>query len=52
MGRPKKNESDKKIKVGICLDRQVYNLLMINGGKPSRIIEKILIEHCEQKNLY
>jgi hypothetical protein len=33
MGRPKKEEKDKKIKVGICLDRTLYNTMMENGGK-------------------
>ena len=27
MGRPKKEEKDKKIKVGICMDRQLYKKL-------------------------
>ena len=51
MGRPKKEEKDKKIKVGICLDRKLYTELMKNGGKVSQIIEKIIREHCGNKNL-
>jgi len=51
MGRPKKEEKDKKIKVGICLDRQLYTELMKNGGRVSQIIEKIIRKHCENKNL-
>jgi hypothetical protein len=51
MGRPKKEEKDKKIKVGICLDRRLYNELMKDGGKVSQIIEKIIREHCGNKNL-
>ena len=51
MGRPKKEEKDKKIKVGICMDRLLYNKLMKDGGKISQIIEKIIKEHCENKNL-
>jgi hypothetical protein len=51
MGRPKKDEQDKKIKVGICLDRKLYTELMKDGGKVSQIIEKIIKEHCGNKNL-
>jgi hypothetical protein len=51
MGRPKKEEKDKKIKVGICLDRKLYTELMKDGGKVSQIIEKIIREHCGNKNL-
>lgn len=51
MGRPKKEEKDKKIKVGICLDRFLYTELMKDGGKVSRIIEKIIREYYGNKNL-
>ena len=51
MGRPVKKEEDKKIKIGISLDRKLYNLIMKDGGKVSRIIEKIIKEHCGNKNL-
>jgi hypothetical protein len=51
MGRPKKEEKDKKIKVGICLDKGLYTKLMKDGGKVSQIIEKIIREHCGNKNL-
>ena len=51
MGRPKKEEKDKKIKVGICLDRTLYNTMMENGGKVSRIIENIIREYYGNKDL-
>lgn len=51
MGRPKKEENDKKIKVGICMDRQLYIELMKNGGRVSQIIEKIIREYYENKTL-
>jgi hypothetical protein len=51
MGRQKKEEKDKKIKIGISLDRKLYNFIMKNGGKRSRIIEKIIKEYCENKNM-
>ena len=46
MGRPSKKEEDKKIKIGISLDRQLYTLIMKDGGKVSRIIEKIIKDYC------
>lgn len=51
MGRPSKNEEEKKIKIGISLDRKLYSLIMKDGGKVSRIIEKIIKEYCDKKNL-
>ena len=51
MGRPSKKEEDKKIKIGISLDRELYNTIMKDGGKVSRIIEKIIKEYCGNNNL-
>jgi metal-responsive CopG/Arc/MetJ family transcriptional regulator len=51
MGRPPKKEEDKKIKIGISLDKKLYNKIMKDGGKVSRIIEEIINEYCENKNL-
>ena len=51
MGRPKKEEKDKKIKVGICMDRQLYSELTKNGGRVSQIIEKIIREYYGDKDL-
>jgi hypothetical protein len=51
MGRPKKEEKDKKIKVGICMDRQLYNKIIKDGGRVSQIIEKIIREYYGDKDL-
>jgi hypothetical protein len=51
MGRPKKEEKDKKIKVGICMDKQLYKKVMKNGGKVSQIIESIIREYYGDKDL-
>lgn len=51
MGRPKKEEKDKKIKVGICMDRTLYLELMKDGGKVSQMVEKIIREYYGNKNL-
>jgi hypothetical protein len=50
MGRPKKEEKDKKIKVGICMDRQLYSELVKDGGRISQIIEKIIKEYIKDGN--
>ena len=51
MGRPKKEEKDKKIKVGICMDKQLYKNVMKNGVKVSQIIESIIREYYGDKDL-
>ena len=51
MGRLKKEETDKKIKIAISLDRNLHNLIIKDGGKRSRIIEKILKEYYDNKSL-
>ena len=42
MGRPKKDTDDKKIKVSISLDRELYDKIKSDNFKPSRIIEKLV----------
>jgi hypothetical protein len=51
MGRPKKEDQDKKIKIGISLDRKLFNHMMKEGGKASRIIENIIRRYYGNKNL-
>jgi hypothetical protein len=51
MGRPSKKEEEKKIKISISLDTQLYRLMMKNGGKVSRIIEDIIKEYYGNKSL-
>jgi hypothetical protein len=48
VGRPKKKEEEKKIKIGISLDRNLFNLIMKDGGKVSRVIEELIKKHCKQ----
>ena len=47
MGRPKKNTDDKKIKVSISLDRDLYYKIKLDNSKPSRIIEKLIRNYYE-----
>lgn len=51
MGRPKKKDQDKKIKIGISLDRKLFTYMMKDGGKVSRIIENIIRGYYGNKNL-
>lgn len=51
MGRPKKNTEEKKVKVSISLDRELYNKIKTDKFKPSRIIEKLVREFYGNKNL-
>ena len=51
MGRPKKTTEEKKVKVSISLDRNLYNKIKLDNLKPSRIIEKLVKEYYGNKNL-
>jgi hypothetical protein len=51
MGRPKKNTNDKKIKVSISIDRDLFYKIKLDNLKPSRIIEKLIRGYYGDKNL-
>jgi len=51
MGRPKKTIDEKKVKVSISLDRNLYNKIKLDNLKPSRIIEKLVKEYYGNKDL-
>jgi len=51
MGRPKKLNEDKKIKVSISIDRILYLKIKKDNVMPSRIIEKLVKEYYGNKNL-
>lgn len=51
MGRKKKNEEQKKVKVSISLNRDLYNKIKEDKLKPSRIIEKLVKNYYEDKSL-
>ena len=46
MGRPKKETNQKKIKVSISLDRDLYNKIKLDNFKPSHLIQNLI------KNFY
>ena len=43
---------DKKIKFGISLDRRIFNRMVDDKIKKSRLIEKLLKEYYGNKNLH
>ena len=51
MGRLKKLEEEKKIKIGISVDRDLYNQLKKEKIIPSRFFDKLLKEYYAKKNL-
>jgi hypothetical protein len=51
MGRPKKLEEEKKIKIGISIDRDLYNQLKKDNIIPSRFFDKLLKEFYGKKNM-
>lgn len=51
MGRPKKTDGEKKVKVSISLDRKLYEYIKQDKYKPSRIIEKLVKDYYGNKNM-
>jgi len=51
MGRPKKSVDEKKVKVSISLDRNLYDKIKLDNFKPSRMIEKLVREHYGNQSL-
>jgi hypothetical protein len=51
MGRPKKLQEDKKIKISISVDRNLFNRLKIDKIVPSRIFDKLLKDYYGKKDL-
>lgn len=51
MGRHKKNENDKKIKIGITIDRELYYRIKNDKLIPSRIIEKLVRDYYDNKSM-
>jgi post-segregation antitoxin (ccd killing protein) len=51
MGRPKKEEINKKVKIGITIDRDLYKRIKDDKLKPSRIIEKLVRDYYGNKDL-
>ena len=51
MGRPNKDEKDKKIKYGISIDRYLFDKMKNEGISVSKFIQKLVKEYYEKKSL-
>lgn len=51
MGRPKKSMEEKKVKVSISLNRNLYNNIKLDNFKPSRMIEKLVRDYYGNQSL-
>lgn len=51
MGRPKIKVEDKKLKFGISLDPKLYKKIKDDGIKVSSLIEKLVREYYERKEV-
>lgn len=51
MGRKPKSEQEKKIKISISIDRNLYKKIKISGNKPSRVLEQLLRKYYEKEDL-
>lgn len=51
MGRLKKNEQDKKIKITISVNRELYSEIKKQKLIPSRLLNELLEKHYGNKNL-
>jgi hypothetical protein len=51
IGRPNKEEKDKKVKYGISIDKYLFDKLKQENVGVSKFIQKLVKHHYEEKNL-
>jgi hypothetical protein len=51
IGRPNKEDKDKKVKYGISIDRYLFDKMKNEGVSVPKFIQKLVKEHYEKKNL-
>jgi hypothetical protein len=51
IGRPNKEDKDKKVKYGISIDRYLFDKMKNEEISISKFIQKLVKEHYEKKNL-
>lgn len=49
IGRPKKNEKDKKVKYGISIDRYLFDKMKNEEVSVSKFIQNLVKEYYEKK---
>ena len=51
IGRPNKEDKDKKVKYGISIDRYLFDKMKNEGVSVSKFIQKLVKEHYEKKKI-
>lgn len=51
IGRPKKNENDKKVKYGISIDRHLFDKMKKENISVSKFIQNLVKTYYEKENL-
>jgi len=51
IGRPTKNESDKKIKYGISIDKHLFDRMKREEISVSKFIQRLVREYYDGKNM-
>ena len=51
IGRPNKEDKDKKFKYGISIDRYLFDKMKNEGVSVSKFIQKLVKEHYEKKKI-
>jgi hypothetical protein len=51
MGRPKKEEKDKKIKYGISIDKYLFDKMRLEKVSVSKFIHNLVKDYYEKKNI-
>jgi len=51
IGRPNKEEKDKKVKYGISIDRFLFDKMKLEGVSISKFIQKLVEKYYEEKKI-
>ena len=51
LGRPAKNESDKKIKYGISIDKHLFDKMKSEETSVSKFIQRLVKDYYDGKNM-
>ena len=51
IGRPNKNDEDKKVKYGISIDRYLFDKMKNEGVSISKFIQKLVKEYYDGKSM-
>ena len=51
IGRPKKDEKDKKVKYGISIDKHLFDKMKTENNSISKFIQNLVKEYYEKKKI-